>query len=88
MYLIAIFISPLYFAIKGKWVAFLINSILYGAAVILLITFIGAIAAPFPWLLAAGHAVFDLRTDMIEESAEILATKMAAAMREEPPTKQ
>ncbi len=85
MYLTAIFLSPLYFAIKGKWGAFFLNSIFYGAAVVLLLTFVGAFLAPFPWLIAAVHAIMDYRKQLVEEAATVMATKMAAAMRQQPP---
>jgi hypothetical protein len=85
MYLTAIFLSPLYFAINGKWGAFLINCIFYGTAVVLLLTFIGAFLAPFPWFIAAVHAIMDYRKQLVEEAATIMATKMAAAMRQQPP---
>lgn len=82
IYLVAIFISPLYFIIKGRWGAAILNSIFYGTAVLLLLTFVFAIAAPFPWMIAAIHAVWDLRKQMMEEHATIMAKKMAEAMRQ------
>ncbi len=85
LYLTAIFISPLYFAIKGKWGACLLNSLFYGTAVLLLVTFIGAFLAPIPWFVAAVHAIWDLRKQLMEEQATIIADKMAAAMRQSPP---
>lgn len=85
MYLTAIFLSPLYFAIKGRWGAFFLNSIFYGIAVVLLLTFVGAFLAPIPWFVAAVHAIMDYRKQLVEEAATVMATKMAAAMRQPQP---
>lgn len=86
-YLLAIFISPLYFAIKGKWGACILNSIFYGIALICLISIIGIPVAVFFWFVAMIHAVWDLRKQMMTEHATIMATKMAEVMRQ-PPTGQ
>ncbi len=85
IYLVALFISPLYFAIKGKWGGFILNSIFYGIALLLLVTVIGAFLAPIPWFIAVVHAMWALRKQLMEEQATAIATKMAAVMREQPP---
>lgn len=82
MYLTAIFLSPLYFMIKGKWGAFFLNSIFYAIAVVLLCTIVLAFLAPIPWFIAAIHAIMDYRKQLVEEAATIMANKMAAAMRQ------
>jgi len=84
-YLVAIFISPLYFMIKGKWGAFFINAIFYCTALLLLVTVIGAFLAPIPWFVAAVHAIMAYRRQLVEEDATVMATKMAAAIRQQSP---
>jgi hypothetical protein len=81
MYLCAIFASPLYFLIRGKWGGFFINSIFYGLAWLFLLTFVFAIVAPLFWIVAFTHASWSIRKEMAEEHAEMLATKMATKMR-------
>ena len=83
-YLVAVFLSPLYFAMKARWWAFLVNSVFYGIAVILLLTLVGAFLAPFPWLIAAVHAIMDYRKQLVDEAATVMAKKMVAALRDEP----
>jgi len=72
MYLIIIFISPLYFLIRKKWGAFILNSILYLLACATLLFGIGFIF----WILAVGHAGWHLRKEGMVEQAELIAKKM------------
>ena len=88
MYLVAVFLSPLYFLIKGKWLGFIINSIFYGIAVALLLTLILSFLAPIPWLIAAVHAMMAYRKQLVEEDATVMARKMAEAMRQPPTDKR
>lgn len=77
MYLIIIFCSPLYFIIRRRWGAFVLNTILYILALLTILLFgIGI----FFWLLAVGHAGWYLRKELMEEQAQMIATKMAAEM--------
>lgn len=81
IYLIAIFIPPLYFFIKGRWVAGIIHSMIYLLALILFFSIIGAVVG-FPlYIISAVCAVWDLRKHMMEEHATLMAKKMAEAMR-------
>lgn len=80
MYLVAIFVPPLYFLIRKKWGGFVVNSFFYGIACLLLLMFLFPIA-PFFWFPAMIHAMWHLRKEMVVEQAEILATKMAEKMR-------
>lgn len=82
-YLIAFFIPPLYFLMRGKWVGFIINSFFYGMACLLLLMLLIPIA-PFFWLPAMIHAFYHVKKEAVVEHAEILATKMAEKMRETP----
>lgn len=76
-YFTVLFASPLYFAIRGKWGAFVLNSVLYVTALLTLIFGVGV----FFWLLGVGHASWHLRTELMEEHAAIMARKFAEEMR-------
>lgn len=80
-YLIIIFIPPVYFLMRQDWLGFIVNSIFYGLAVLLLLSIIGAIFSPFPWAIAMGHASWALRKQIMEEQATIMAKKMAETFR-------
>jgi hypothetical protein len=81
MYFVVLFASPLYFLIRGKIGGFILNSLFYGAALILLVSFVGAFLAPLPWFIGVGHAMWHLRKEMMEEATTLMAQKMAQAMR-------
>jgi hypothetical protein len=86
MYLCAVFISPLYFILRGRWVSFIINSIFYGIACVLALSIVGLPIAPFFWIVAAAHAGYSLRKEMMVEQATLIAEKMAERMvRSQPP---
>ena len=78
MYLIVIFIPPLYFVIRKKWGAFILNAILYFIAWLTIFFGVGIIF----WVLSAGHAGWHLRKELMEENAEMIATKIAKKMKE------
>ena len=79
MYLLIIFISPLYFVFRKKWGAFILNSILYLLAVCTVMFFgIGLIF----WMLAVGHAGWHLRKELMMEQATMIAQEMAKTMKE------
>ncbi len=86
-FLCILFMSPLYFLLRKRWGAFLINAAFYGLACLLVITIFAIMFAPIPWLIAVCHASFYHRREMMAEHAEMLATKMAEKMRqnEKPP---
>lgn len=79
-FLCILFVSPLYFLIRKKWGGFFLNSVLYGLAVLCLISIIGAAIAPLFWLLAVGHAAFAYRRQAAVEHADLVATKLAEKM--------
>lgn len=79
-YLAAIFISPLYFAVRGKWGGFAINLVLYVAAWFTLVIF--GLGILF-WALGVGHAFWELRKEMIAEHADVTARRLAEEMRRE-----
>lgn len=72
MYLAIIFISPLYFLIRKKWGAFILNSVLYLLAVVTMIFGIGIVF----WALSVGHAGWHLRREDMVEQAELIAKKL------------
>lgn len=80
MYLVAIFIPPVYFIVRKKWGGFVINSIFYGLACLLVLSIVFILAAPIFWAIAMVHAMWHVRKDMFLEQAEVLATKMAEKM--------
>ncbi len=82
IYLCLIFIPPVYFLTRKKWGGFVLNSILYGIALLCVLTIVGIMAAPFFWILSVGHASFSYRREMVANHAEMLATKMAEKMAE------
>ena len=82
IYLVALFLSPLYFLLRGKWGGFILNSIFYCTALFLLITIVGATVAWIPWMIAMVHAVWALRREVAEEDATRLATKIAETMQQ------
>jgi hypothetical protein len=90
MYLVAIFIPPVYFIVRKKWGGFIINSIFYGLACLLVLSIVFILAAPIFWAIAMVHAMWHLRKDMFLEQAEVLATKMAEKMHQvsQPPIVQ
>jgi hypothetical protein len=81
MYLCIIFVSPLYFMARGKWGGFALNSILYGLACLCALSLIGLVIAPFFWMLAVGHAGWNLRQELMVQQADLIATKMAEKMK-------
>jgi uncharacterized membrane protein len=79
MYLTVIFIPPLYFILRKRWGAFVLNLILYILAWATVFFFgIGFIF----WALAVGHAGWHLRKELMREHAKIIAEEMVAKMKE------
>jgi len=73
MFLIIIFVPPLYFVIRGKWAAFILNASLYFLAWVTVWFFgIGVIF----WALSVGHAGWHLRYEWMEKQAELIAKRM------------
>ena len=85
IYLCLIFIPPVYFLVRKKWLGFILNSIFYGIACCCLITIVFAfVAIPF-WMLAVGHAAFSYRKELLSVHADMIATKMAEKLQNQPP---
>lgn len=77
MYLVAFFCSPLYFLIRGKMGAALLNGFFYFLALATLLVFGLGI---FFWFFCALHAMWDLRSHIrsqeIKSQAEAIAREM------------
>jgi len=82
IYLIALFIPPLYFLIKKKWLALIGSMVAFFFAVIFAIMMILLPISFILWGICSVVAVRDLRKRSMRENAEVLATKMAEKMRE------
>ena len=76
IFLVIVFVSPLYFLVKKRWGGFVLNSFLYLLAVGFLVSIFGAWLAPFFWALAVGHAGWFARIDMMEKQAQLIWAKM------------
>jgi len=88
-YLCILFISPLYFLLRGQWLNFFVNSFFYGLAWLCVLSLFGIFIAPLFWMIALGHTSFcfrkEMRREFIEEQATAMATKMAEQMRKDLP---
>ena len=82
MFLCILFTPPLYFIARKKWGGFILNSILYGIALLCVLSLIGIWIAPVFWILAVCHASFTYRHEMVVKHAELIATKMAEKMQQ------
>jgi len=79
MYLVIIFVSPLYFIFRKKWGAFILNAILYLLGWVTISIFGTGIIF---WLLGIGHAAWHLRKELMKEQAQMIANEMVAKMKE------
>jgi hypothetical protein len=82
IYLAAIFIPPLYFLIKKRWLGFIVSSFLMVLSFFLACTVVMLPVALILWALCSVCAIWNLRKCLVHESADILAAKMAEKMRE------
>jgi hypothetical protein len=80
IYLTAIFVPPLYFIIKKKWLAFIVSSALFFLSLIFSMMVVLAPIALILWLLCSVCAVWDVRKALMLEHATIIADKMAEKM--------
>jgi hypothetical protein len=82
IYLIALFVPPLYFIIKKKWLAFVTSAFLMFLSPFFLITGFLAPVAFFFWFACAICAIWNLRKHVMRENAKVLAEEMAVKMAE------
>lgn len=78
MWFFVMFLSPVYFAKRGRWGAFTANAILYLIAIVTLIFGIGVVF----WVLAVMHAAWDYRKELQTAFVNEQAAAMAKAMKE------
>jgi len=74
MFLVIIFIPPVYFLVRKKWGGFILNSILYLLAIFTFMFMVGFVF----WALAVGHAAWHLRKEHMQEQAKLIAKEIAA----------
>lgn len=74
--LAAIICPPLYFFLQGRPLAAGIHLIFWILSILTAIIFIGV----FIWFIQSSMACWDLRKQLMEEQATIMAKKMAEAM--------
>jgi len=86
IYLVAIFIPPLYFLLKKKWLAFIGSMIAFFFAFIFAVMFLIPVTLIL-WALCSVVAVWDLRKRVMHENAEVLATEIAEKMHQPPVAK-
>lgn len=77
LYLIAFFLPPLYFLLRGKWLSFAINLCLWLLSIPLLFVFGLGI---FVWLITVVHAMWHVRRELVDEHATAIARRMAEEM--------
>ena len=82
VYLVAVFIPPLYFLMKKKWLAFLVSSFLLILSLLLAMTVVLLPVSVILWALCAVVAIWDLRKALVHEHAAVLAEKMADRLAE------
>lgn len=85
MYLVAVFVPPLYFLIKKKWLAFIVTTFLFFLSLMFFIMVVLAPIGLILWGASAVCAVWDLRKVLMHEHATIIAEKIAEAMRQQQP---
>lgn len=82
IYIVAIFVPPLYFLIEKRWLGFCVSSFLLVVSFFLACTIIMIPGALILWALCSVSAVWNLRKQVMHEHADVVATKMAEKMRE------
>lgn len=82
IYLVAIFIPPLYFLMKKRWLGFCASSFLFILSFFMAFTVVLLPVVLILWALCSICAVWNLRTQVMHEHADVLAAKMAEKIRE------
>lgn len=80
-FLIALLIPPLYFLLERRWLACLGNSTLYALAW-MTVWFMGI--GLFFWFLAATHAMWHVRKELMQEQAEAIGREVRRQSAESP----
>lgn len=82
-YLVAVLIPPLYFLMKKKWLGFFVSSFLLVVSFFLFMTVVLIPGALILWGLCSVVAVWDLRKQLMNEHATVIAEKMAENMHQQ-----
>lgn len=77
LYVLIFFVAPIYYAMRGRWVAFAISGALYTGA---LLTFIIIPLSMFLWFLATAPAIWAYRSEILVAHAKRTGEETAAAM--------
>lgn len=81
IYLIALFIPPLYFLIKKRWFALIGSLVAFFFAVIFAIMMVLLPVSFILWGICSVVALWDLRRRVAHDNAEVLASKIADKMQ-------
>ena len=84
-YLFALVLPPFYLFRRRKIVSGVITLGMWGLALLLILSIFLAPFGAVMWLVASVVALFEARRQVFNEQAEMLATKMAEKMRQNPP---
>ena len=77
MYILALFCSPLYFALRGRWLSAAVNGVFYLLAAFTFFLLVGV----FIWLLCVAHAAWDMRSTIREREMRRQAQLIAEQQR-------
>lgn len=77
MYVVIFFLAPIYYAVRGRWIAFAISGALYTGA---LLTFVIIPLSMFLWFLATAPAIWAYRSEILVAHAKRTGEETAAAM--------
>ncbi|AKM78460.1 MAG: hypothetical protein UX49_C0009G0033 [Candidatus Wolfebacteria bacterium GW2011_GWC2_46_275] len=77
LYVLIFFLAPIYYAMRGRWVAFVISGALYTGA---LLTFVIIPLSMFLWFLATAPAIWAFRSEILVAHAKRTGEETAAAM--------
>lgn len=79
MFLVIIFLSPVYFLVRKRWFGFVLNAILYILAWMTIMFF--GIGVLF-WALGVGHAFWVYREDEMRRQADLIGAAVAKSRAE------
>ena len=86
-YLIAVFIPPVYFLMKKRWLPAIVTSVLCFVSFFMFMTVVMAPIGFILWFGSSIVAVWDLRKQLMREHARMIAEEIAGTQRrcERPP---
>jgi len=82
IYLVAVFIPPLYFLTKKKWLPFIVSSCLLILSLFFAMTVILIPVSLILWGLCSAVAAWNVKKSLMHEHADLIATKMAEKFRQ------